>query len=96
MRTIVAASIRKAHSLWAGAYRLPGVPANHAQHIRKKWLRQIEAAIDYTFQNLPIDPTPKNRLIDIACLVFTADLFPENVSGVVIAGSAKKITCPVS
>ena len=71
-----------------------GRPANHAQHIRKKWLRQIEAAIDYTFQNLPIDPTPKNRLIDIACLVFTADLFPENVSGVVIAGFGEEDYLP--
>lgn len=94
VRTIVAASIRKAHSLWASADRLPGVPADHAQHIRKKWLSQIEAAIDYVFQDLPIDPTPKKRLIDIACLVFTADLFPENVSGVVIAGFGEEDYLP--
>jgi hypothetical protein len=94
VRTIVAASIRKAHSLWTTADRLPGVPANHAQRIRKKWRRQIEAAIDYTFQNLPIDSTPKNRLIDIASLVFTADLFPDNVSGVVIAGFGEQDYLP--
>lgn len=94
VRAIVAASIRKAHSLWEGADRLPGVSATHTQRIRKKWRRQIEAAIDYTFQNLPVDPTPKNRLIDIACLVFTADLFPDNVSGVVIAGFGEEDYLP--
>jgi len=94
VRTIVAASIRKAHSLWTRADRLPGVPANHPQRIRRKWRRQIEAAIDYTFQKLPIDPTPKNRLIEIACLVFTANLFPDNVSGVVIAGFGEEDYLP--
>jgi hypothetical protein len=94
VRTIVAASIRKAHSLWTSADRLPGVPADHGQRIRRKWRRQLEAAIDYTFQNLPIDPTPRNRLIDIACLVFTANLFPENVSGVVIAGFGEEDYLP--
>jgi hypothetical protein len=94
VRTIVAASIRKAHSLWTSADRLPGIPANHARRIRQKWRRRIEAAIDYTFQNLPIDPTPKNRLIDIACLVFTANLFPDNVSGVVVAGFGEEDYLP--
>jgi hypothetical protein len=92
--SIVAASIRKAHSLWTSADRLPGVPANHAQRIRRKWRRQVEAAIDYTFEKLPVDPTPKNRLIDIACLVFTANLFPDNVSGVVIAGFGEEDYLP--
>jgi hypothetical protein len=92
--TIVAASIRKAHSLWTSADRLPGVPADHPRRIRQKWLRQIEAAIDYTFQKLPVDPTPRNRLIEIACLVFTANLFPDNVSGVVIAGFGEEDYLP--
>ena len=48
VRSIVAASIRKAHSLWTSADRLPGAPANHAQRIRRKWRRQIEEAIDCT------------------------------------------------
>ena len=94
VRTIVAASIRKAHSLWTGADRLPGVPADHAQRIRQKWRRQIETAIDYTFQKLPVDPAPRNRLIDIACLAFTANLFPDNVSGVVIAGFGEEDYLP--
>jgi hypothetical protein len=94
VRTIVAASIRQAHSLWTGADRLPGIPANHARRIRQKWRRQIEAAVDYTFQNLPIDPTPRNRLIDIACRVFTANLFPDNVSGVVVAGFGEEDYLP--
>ena len=94
VRTIVAGSIRTAHALWTNADRLPGIPANHARHIRQKWRRQIEAAINYTFQDLPIDPTPKNRLIDIACLVFTANLFPDNVSGVVVAGFGEEDYLP--
>ena len=94
VRSIVTTSIRKAHSLWTSADRLSGVPANHAQRIRQKWRRQIEAAIDHTFQRLPIDPTPRNRLIDIACLVFTADLFPDDVSGVVIAGFGEQDYLP--
>lgn len=94
VRTIVASSIRKAHSLWTSADLLPGVPANHAQRVRRKWRRQIEAAIDDTFQKLPIDPIPKKRLVDIAGLVFTANLFPGNVSGVVIAGFGEEDYLP--
>ena len=95
VRSIVAASIRKAHSLWTSADRLPGVPANHVQRIRRKWRRQIEEAIDCTFQDLPIDRTPKRHLIDIACLIsFTADLFPDNVSGAVIAGFGEEDYLP--
>jgi hypothetical protein len=94
VRAIVAASIRNAHSLWTSADRLPGTPANHARRIRQQWRRHVEAAIDYTFQNLPIDPTPKNRLIDIASLVFTANLFPDNVSGVVVAGFGEEDYLP--
>ena len=94
VRTIVAASIRRAHSLWTNADRLPGVPVDHAQRIRQKWRRTIEAAIDYTFQKLPVDPAPKNRLVDIACLVFTANLFPDNVSGVVVAGFGEEDYLP--
>lgn len=94
VRTIVATSIRKAHSLWTNADRLPGVPADHAQRIRQKWRRTIEAAIDYIFQKLPVDPVPRNRLIDIACLAFTANLFPDNVSGVVIAGFGEEDYLP--
>ena len=94
VRAIVAASIRKAHALWTSADRLPGIPANHARRIRQQWRRHIEAAIDYTFQNLPVDPTPRNRLIEIASLVFTANLFPDNVSGVVVAGFGEEDYLP--
>jgi hypothetical protein len=86
MSRIVTAHIQSEHSIWTKAERLPGVPEDHAQRIRQKWQSQIEAMIDYVFQNLPIGPTTRNRLIDIACLVFMADLFPDNVSGVVVAG----------
>jgi len=94
VRAIVAASIRKAHALWTSADRLPGIPANHARRIRQQWRRHIEAAIDYTFHNLPVDPTPRNRLIEIASLVFTANLFPDNVSGVVVAGFGEEDYLP--
>jgi hypothetical protein len=93
-RAIVASSIRKAHSLWTSADRLPGIPANHARRIRQKWRHHIEMVIDRTFKNLPIDPTPKNRLIDIACLVFVANLFPDDVSGIVVAGFGEEDYLP--
>jgi hypothetical protein len=94
VRNIVTASIRDAHLTWTNADRLPGVPANHAQRVRQKWPRQIEAVIDIVFQKLPISAKTRGRLIDIACLVFTGDLFPDNVSGVVVAGFGEEDYLP--
>lgn len=80
-------TIRDAHSIWTSAEQLPSVPANHAQRIRQKWQRQIEDVIDTDFKEfLPIDSTTRSRLMDIACLVFTTAWFPDDISGVVVAG----------
>ncbi len=78
-------SLRKKHpSTWTSAEQLPGVPADHAERVRKKWRSHINAVIDLVFEKLPITATSRKRLIDIASLVFTANLFPDNVSGVVV------------
>lgn len=94
MTPIVARHIREAHLLWTNADPLPDVPGNLASRIRRKWRKQIEAIIDYVFGDLSIGPTSRKRLVDIACLVFTASLFPDNVSGLVVAGFGEEEYLP--
>ncbi len=94
VRSIVTSSIKDTHSKWTRADQLPGAPANHAERIVARWRAQIDKAIDYAFEKLPISATSRKRLIDIASLVFTANLFPENVSGVVVAGFGEEDYMP--
>lgn len=86
IRNIVVTVIREKHVMWTTADRLSGVPLDHSQQIRRRWRNQIEVVIQVVFGKLPIGSTTKERLIEIASLVFTADLFPDNVSGLVVAG----------
>src|SRR6266498_3719946 len=86
VRSIVTSTIRDAHNKWTNADRLPSVPDNQAERILSKWRSQINSAIEYVFEKLPVTATSRRRLVEIASLVFTASLFPDNVSGVVVAG----------
>jgi hypothetical protein len=94
VRSVVTTTVRDAHLTWTKADRLPGVPADHAERVGQKWKSHIETVIDVVFEKLPISPTTRGRLVDIAGLVFTADLFPDNVSGVVIAGFGEEEYMP--
>jgi hypothetical protein len=94
IRNIVVSAVRECHAMWTTADRLPDVPSDHSQRIRHKWRSRIEAVIELVFQDLSIGSTTRSRLIEIASLVFTADLFPDSVSGLVIAGFGEEDYLP--
>jgi hypothetical protein len=94
IRNVTVSVIRDKHVMWTTANRLPDVPSDHSQRIRRKWRSRIEAVIELVFQDLPIGSTSRGRLIEIASLVFTADLFPDSVSGLVIAGFGEEDYMP--
>jgi hypothetical protein len=86
IRQIINKAVRDAQHGWNNAPTLPGAPTNHAARLRRKYRSEIDTVIDTVFEKLPIGATARTRLVDIAGLVFTTALFPDNVSGVVVAG----------
>ena len=57
--------------------------------IRKKYIEIINKCINDVFRKLPISEILKNKLIEIAVNLCCKDIFPKNISGVVIAGFGK-------
>lgn len=86
IKTLITRSTSDILDHWKNASKLPGSPANHGQRIRSKWKSEIDVVIDLVFERLPVTKTARARLHELAGLIFTADLFPDNVSGVVVAG----------
>jgi hypothetical protein len=78
--------IADAHKEWVEAAVLPDAPADLLRRLQRKWPAEIDAAISFIFGELPIGPAASKRLREIATRVFTADLFPDNVSGIVVSG----------
>lgn len=71
---------------WVQRSALPGAPPNLPNRLRRRWPKEIDGAIQFVFGASPLSGVAQPRLRDIAGRVFTADLFPDNVSGIVIAG----------
>ena len=86
IRAIVISTIRNRHKTWVKAERLPGVPTNYEETIQEKWFDQISDLIGAIFEKLPVGKALRSRLVDIASMIFAKDLFPEDLSGVVVAG----------
>jgi hypothetical protein len=86
VRSIANSAIRERHSIWTKAERLPGAPADFEDNIHVTWGDQIASVADAIFEKLPLGAVAKRRLTEIACLIFTKDLFPDSISGVVVAG----------
>jgi hypothetical protein len=86
IKRVVDQCIRDSLAVWTSASKLKGVPADYGRRLRRKWPKVIEAVVETVFGKLPIGATARERLREIAGLVFTADRFPDNVSGVVVAG----------
>jgi hypothetical protein len=80
--------------MWTKSDTLPDVPSDLSKRIRHKWRSRIEAVIELVFQDLSIGSTSRSRLLEIASLVFTADLFPDSVSGLVVAGFGEEDYLP--
>ncbi|MFA5837461.1 MAG: hypothetical protein WC837_10960 [Bellilinea sp.] len=74
--------------------KLPSLPDDFDQSVIQKYQPQIEQAINDVFEKLPISKVGIERLINIAGCIFSRDVFPPNISGVVMAGFGKNETFP--
>jgi hypothetical protein len=86
LQRVATKTIRGFHIYWMDAGRLPGVPSRYAERLRAKYESQADALIDYMFGKLPLSGVSRRRLHELAANVFSKELFPDNVSGVVVAG----------
>lgn len=86
VKRIVNDVIKKHHELWETAPALDGVPATHNSGLRRKWKKEITAVRKLVFEDTPLGRASIQRLEEIAGAVFSVNLFPDAVSGIVVAG----------
>jgi len=73
---------------------LPSIPKNHIEKIINKYGNIIDEAKEKVFEKLPISADSLNQLRKISASLFSKDIFPSNISGIVIAGFGEKDTFP--
>jgi len=73
---------------------LPSIPKNHIENIINKYEDIIDKAKKKVFENLPISAESLNQLTKISASLFSKDIFPSDISGVVIAGFGEQDTFP--
>ncbi len=76
------------------AERLPSLTETDAADIRNKYRRVILKAKEEVFEKLPIPKAAATQLVGIAVDLFCRDIFPDVVSGVVVAGFGEDETFP--
>lgn len=83
---IVTSIINTHHAKWKKAELLPDFDISFAAKIAAEYLDEIEKIITETFEALPLSKASRRKLIEIAGLLFIKNNFPQNISGLVIAG----------
>ncbi len=73
---------------------LPLIPKNHFEDIVNKYGDIIDKVREEVFEKLPLSPNLVNKLKYISASLFSKDIFPSNISGIVIAGFGEKDTFP--
>ena len=86
IRNVVSRVIRECHAEVSALPILPGLTLAYEARIRKVFSGEIEQAIADVFEQLPITPVAKRQLFALASFLMTRPLFPDSLSGVVIAG----------
>ncbi|OIP26666.1 MAG: hypothetical protein COY46_01975 [Chloroflexi bacterium CG_4_10_14_0_8_um_filter_46_9] len=86
--------IREHHNKLGKTKMLPSIPETHIEDIIKKYCDTIDKARKEIFEKLPISATSVNQLREISASLFSKDIFPANISGVVIAGFGEKEPFP--
>lgn len=86
--------IKRHYTKWENARMLPSIPETHIEDIIKKYSDIIAKARKKVFQNLPISAASLNQLRKISGSLFSKDIFPTDISGVVIAGFGEEETFP--
>lgn len=91
---ITSSVIKKCYDDLQRRETLPSIPEGHTEDIISRYGTIIDEAIQNVFQQLPISATSRNRLREISASLFSKDVFPIEVSGVVIAGFGEEDTFP--
>jgi hypothetical protein len=73
---------------------LPSIPETHIKDTMDKYGQTIGEAIKDVFEKLPISAASLNQLRRIAASLFSKDIFPADISGVVIAGFGEEEPFP--
>jgi len=86
--------IGKHFEQWETAQMLPSIPNTHIGEVAEKYGKIIDAARERTFENLPMTSASIEQLKKIAASLFSKDIFPLNISGIVIAGFGEEESFP--
>ncbi len=73
---------------------LPNVPDDHGESILRTYDKLIDKVVDQVFEKQPMYKKDRKVLKKIPGLYFSKDVFPGNISGVVVAGLGKKDIFP--
>lgn len=91
---ITADIIKKHYGELENIKMLPSIPKIHIKGIIKKYYDIINKVIEDIFEELPISNSSLKQLREISAGLFSKDIFPAHVSGVVIAGFGGKEPFP--
>jgi len=82
------------YNLWENAKALPPIPKTHIEKIIDRYSDIIDEARKDVFEKLPISVVSLDQLKKISASLVSKDIFPDEISGVVIAGFGEKDTFP--
>jgi len=94
IKQIVSNVIKKYYILLENTKVLPSIPKTHIKGIIDKHGDIIDKARKDVFQKLPISGVSLDQLKKISASLFSKDIFPSGISGVVVAGFGEKNTFP--
>jgi hypothetical protein len=86
--------IDKHFSAWNEAKEIKHFPKNHRQKIASRYRKDISYSLKRVFEKLPLPTASIKKLTKNAINIFCKTLFPQNYSGLVIAGFGEKETFP--
>jgi hypothetical protein len=86
--------VKKNFIAWKDAKKIKHFPKNHRQRITSQYRSDISFSFKKIFEKLPLSRPSISKLRKIAIDIFCKDLFPDNSSGLVIAGFGEKETFP--
>ncbi len=86
IRSIVDININQCYEELSAYQTLSTIPEDFGQQLISKYHEQIEKAIKVVFEELPISEDSLNRLRELAVITRIRDIFPNDTTGLVIAG----------
>ena len=75
--------------------KLLNIPEDYEQGLVTNYQETLDQAISLVFEKLPLGKQERQRLREIGVFLVSRDIFPNNVSGVVIAGFGNRDRYPV-